>query len=409
MHSSRPACALIFVAALHCGCVAHGSPSPSRGPVDSSGSEPVFGESDTKLKVGGALRLNAFSKSWDDANRDKLGDLESDTFRINVDGSYSEILVSAEYRLYSGYSMLHHGYVGYAFDDESEVHIGVHRKPFGLLPYASHNWFFDLTYYLGMEDDYDAGIKYVRQVGNLDVQLAFYKNDEGSFTGDSVDSARYSYDVVKTDAIELSGSGVTTAQTNEETNQLNGRLAYTFDHGDKWSTEVGGSVEYGGLYNSTTARMGDHWATAMHLNGNYSQFNVMLEWVQYEFDPKNPAGSDDGFVIMGAYDAPYKVASRGDVVLANVAYTIPFENSNIDSVKIYANYSRLMKDIDGFPDSQQFVVGSLVAAGPLWTYFDFAFGKNHPWLGPEYGAALAEGAPAADWELRFNINVGYYF
>ena len=51
----------------------------------------------------------------------------------------------------------------------------------------------------------------------------------------------------------------------------------------------------------------------------------------------------------------------------------------------------------------------LVTAGRLLTYFDFAFGKNHPWLGPDYGSALAAGDPNADWELRFNINIGYYY
>jgi hypothetical protein len=51
----------------------------------------------------------------------------------------------------------------------------------------------------------------------------------------------------------------------------------------------------------------------------------------------------------------------------------------------------------------------LFTAGRLLTYVDFAFGKNQPWIGPNYGAALAEGDPAADWELRFNINIGYYF
>jgi hypothetical protein len=51
----------------------------------------------------------------------------------------------------------------------------------------------------------------------------------------------------------------------------------------------------------------------------------------------------------------------------------------------------------------------LIASGKLFTYVDAAFGKNQPWIGPDYGRALAEGDPDAGWELRFNINIGYYF
>ena len=69
---------------------------------------------------------------------------------------FKEIDVKLEYRFYSGYNMLRHGYFGHTFDGGTEIQFGVSRKPFGLLPYASHNWFFDITYYLGMEDDSDA-------------------------------------------------------------------------------------------------------------------------------------------------------------------------------------------------------------------------------------------------------------
>ena len=98
------------------------------------------------LRLGGALRFNGFHKSWagEDANRDKFGDFDFDTFRMNVDGSYQGLDVSAEYRLYSGYNMLHHGYVAHTFANQTEIQVGVSRNPFGLLPYASHNWFFDI-------------------------------------------------------------------------------------------------------------------------------------------------------------------------------------------------------------------------------------------------------------------------
>ena len=378
-----------------------------------SQSTPAQGQqSPGQFHLGGALRFNYFVKSWDQANRDKYGEFAFDTFRVNADGSYEAIDVSLEYRFYAGYNMLHHGFFGYTFSQESgretQLQVGVMKKPFGLLPYASHNWFFDVTYYLGMEDDYDLGVKILLPRNKLDLQLAFFKTDEGHYTGDSIDSARYSYDVVRTDETELGGLGIDGPRTNEEVNQFNGRLAYTFGE-DSRSAEIGLSGEYGGLYNRTTRKTGNHWATAIHFNGNYNRFNVMLETIRYGFRPENPTGQDDRFIVMGAYDAPYKVAARGAVYVANVAYTLPISVKWLDSIMFYSNYSYLGKNEPGFADSKQYVPGMLFTTGGLLTYVDFAMGKNHPWIGPNYGFALAEGDPAAPWELRFNINIGYYF
>ncbi len=363
------------------------------------------------LHVGGALRFNYFIKSWagEEANRKKGGDFDFDTFRLNADGSHKDISISLEYRLYSGYNMLHHGYVGFSLGDESELQVGVSRKPLGLLPYASHNWFFDTTYYLGMEDDYDAGLKAVLPWENWDIQLAFYKNDEGHYSGNSLDSARYSYDVVHTDQHELGYAGVQEPRRNSETNQFNLRLARTLEHGQSGRTEVGISGEYGGLYNDSTAEMGNHWAAALHLNSFHGRFNLMLEALTYDFRPENPVGQDRSFIVMGAYDAPYKVAARGNIYLANLAYTLPVDGSIIQSLTFYDNYTYLAKSLDEYADSRQNVLGVLVTAGQTFTYIDFAMGKNHPWLGADYGRALAEGDHEADWEYRFNINLGYYF
>jgi len=382
-----------------------GETDDREGDPEKSNEEPA----PAKLHVGGALRLNAFYKSWDQENKDLGGDFAFDTFRINVDGSFQGIGVSAEYRFYQGYNMLHHGYFDYVFKDSTALVVGVSRVPFGLLPYASHNWFFNITYYLGLEDDYDAGVKVVLPGENLNLAFAFYKTDEGSYTGDSIDSARYSYDVVHTDENELGYAGVLGPRTNSEVNQLNARAAYTLRHGGRSSTELGVSAMYGGLYNSTTTDTGRHWAGALHLNGNYGRFNVMLEALSYGFEPENPAGQDDRFIVKGAYDAPYKVASEGSIYMANIAYTLPIKNKTFDSITFYNDFSYLKKSEDSFTDSAQNVLGALVAAGRLVTYIDAAFGKNHPWIGPDYGRALAEGDSGAGWELRFNINIGYYF
>jgi hypothetical protein len=381
--------------------------APVGGEVESS-DQLAVGEQD-HMRVGGALRFNAFSKSWDAVNHDKHGDFIFEVFRISADGSSSNIDLSLDYRFYSGYNMLRYGYFGHTFDSEIEFQIGVSRKPFGLLPYTSHSWFFNIAYYIGMEDDADAGVKVLFPGDQWDLQLAFYKSSEGSYNGGSIASARYSYDIVSTNEDELGYAGLVGSRTNEEVNQLNARLAYKLTHSTLSETEIGLSGEYGGLYNGTTREMGDHWAAAAHLNGTYGRIGLMLEAVGFDFNPKNPSGQDNRFVVRGAFDAPYKVAAKGSMFLASVSYMIPIEGPTIDHVMLYNDFSYLAKDESAFENSQQNVLGALIAAGGLYTYIDFAFGKNHPWIGPNYGSSLAEGDLDANWELRFNINMGYYF
>ncbi|MFW5758460.1 MAG: hypothetical protein ACOCYO_07250, partial [Bacteroidota bacterium] len=71
-------------------------------------------------------------------------------------------------------------------------------------------------------------------------------------------------------------------------------------------------------------------------------------------------------------------------------------------------------------------------AGAIYTYVDFAMGKNHPWLTDAFGTGMGTGhlyssseddgffiddtkvgrpvpVDEMDWNLRFNINIGYYF
>ncbi len=361
------------------------------------------------IHVGGAVRFNYFVKSWDEDTRKRLGDIAFDTFRLDLDGQLARVLLSAQYRIYAGYSMLHHGWLGYRFSDATQLQAGVTQVPFGIQPYASHNFFFSIPYYMGFEDDFDLGLKLVHQGGPWNFQVAFFKNSEGHYTGQSTASARYSYDVVPVSAANPTEAYLGVDSANHENNQLNGRVSWTADHGDFGSTEVGLSAQAGQLYNAATKENGWMWAGAAHLNGNYGPFNLKLEAIRYAYDLANPEGEDDRFVMVGAYDAPYKMASRGTLLVAGLSYDVPVQWGPISKLTFYDDFSVLLKSEPGYEDSQQNVLGTMITAGPVYTYVDLAMGKNQPWLGPDYGSALGEGNPSAQWETRFNVNVGYYF
>jgi hypothetical protein len=392
-----------------------GEPAPSRARTVSSGEAEDVGarkaaeqvEPELDVNVGGAIRFNVFFKSWDAPDTVLAGgdDAAFDTFRLNVESTYGNLRLSGEYRFYAGFHMLHHAYLGYLPLDTVNVQLGVLRVPFGILPYASHNFFFGMNYYVGLEDDYDLGIRFDFDADPVFIQIAFFRNDEGSYSGGTVDSARYSYDLVRTDPSEL---GVQSERRTEEKNQVNVRAVYKTSH-DLGTTEIGLSGQMGGLENADTQRFGIHWAAAIHAVGQYGPLNVQLQAVRYGYDARGPSGQNERFVPMGAYDAPYRVASEAYVLTANVAYRLDVRWWAFETITLYNDYSRIIKIQDGFRDSHQNTLGTLVQTGPLYVYIDAVLGKHHPWIGPSYGSALAEGAVNDDWEFRLNTNIGYYF
>ena len=363
------------------------------------------------FKVGGAFRINYIYKDWDDAY-DWPGEFAFDTARVNVDldEEASPIIGSFEYRYYQDkfanghdYSMIHHAWLGRKLDDRQQVQAGVTKVPFGILPYASHNWFFQLPYYVGFEDDYDLGAKYIGDFAPWNFQAAYFPRDEGNYFGDSGDSARYSYDLVRDGP-----------NGNAERNQFNARLAYTMEPKEGFSTEVGVSVMVGGIENDNPqGGSGTRHAVAAHLVGNYDRWNLMLQAIHYEYnvnnDPSRDASPDGSFVVFGAYDASYYVASKATIYTAGLAYTLPVDWHRVTSLTFYNDFSLMAKQESGFQDSLQNVVGCAIDAAPFYIYVDLAMGKYQPWLGGDWTNALASGGDEGDWHARFNINIGLYF
>lgn len=349
------------------------------------------------VKIGGALRFNYRyddANDYSTANRDKGGDMSFDIFRFDVNAELNDLILSAQYRWYSYMDVIHHAWIGYNITDAWQGQLGITQVPFGILPYASHNWWFGLPYYVGLEDDYDMGLKSIHDFGDVNLQWAFFKNGEWGNAG-KLD--RYSFDVVQVGD-----------QANEETNQGNLRLAYLFDHGDWGNTELGVSGEYGQLYNTLTGADGEHWAGALHLNGRYGRWNLMLEAIRYAYSPENPAGVNDKTIRMGAFGASFPVAAEADVYVAGLSYDLPINWGPISTLTFYNDYSLIDKKEDSFEDSQLNTLGCLISAGPVYTYIDLIMGKNAIWVGG-VNDPMAQGDPNADWETMLNINFGYYF
>ena len=370
----------------------------------------------------GAGENGNFEDQADNVRQD--GGFTFDTFRIGGNGSYGDVIFDLEWAFYPesfGGNYIHHGWAGYEFSDTRKIQVGVHQVPFGIQPFASSSWFFNFGYYVGLEDDYDAGIKAVYQPGNWDLQGGYYMNAEQTdFFGGS-NAGRYSYDVIPRGG----GPGLAAPRNISEQNQLNAKVAYAFDHGDLGFTKVGVSGQRGQLLNEVTGETDWHAAYAVHVQGRYEGFGAKLEFMQQDQNP--PLSTDqrstfgqnfpgaafaaDDFVVMGAYGSPNRVASEISVVSSSLSYRIPVDLGAVSQFKPYYDFSLVSKDVDAFNDNVSHILGFTTAAGPLFVYTDLIFSKGHPFNQPfdeTFQSALAE-QNDNEWRTALNINIGLYF
>jgi hypothetical protein len=358
----------------------------------------AFSQKEDYVKFGGALRFNVFNKSWVDNASQPEATL--DTWRLNVDARTAGVDLSFEYRFYptSGNShFLHHGYLGYGFTDDLYMKLGVSQVPFGITKYASHSWWFQIPYYVGLEDDYDMGIKFdYTGIDNLKFSVAYFRQPEfngGASAGLDANASRYSYDITPSDNASI-----------RELNQFNVRAAYNITD----NVEVGVSGQFGGIYNDVLEESEMSTAYAGHVVANLGNFNFKGEYVYYNYAAKDNDGNTLDKLQMGAYAYNYNVAAEASMIVAGLAYSIPVEWGPISNLQPYVDYSVINKAAAGFEPTQHLVPGMLITAGSIYTYVDYAMGTNNAWLG-SWTNGLAEGTADADWESRFNINIGYYF
>jgi len=418
---------------------------------------PMQEEPSLDVNISGSLRFNALFRSYDAPFEGPANEVLSDggftfdTFRIGANGSYGGLIFDSELAVYPesfGGVFLQKGWVGYEFSDSRQVQIGVSQVPFGIQPYASSSWFFNSTYYVGLEDDYDAGIKAMYQADGWDIQGAYYMNAEQTdfFAGSNF--GRYSYDVVPVssfpefgeagdanDVTGVSGYQVVPGSYGESVNpnstrspiaeahQFNIKVARSFDHGDLGFTKIGVSGQRGQLRNLNTGDTDWHAAYAAHFQGRYGGFGAKLEVAQQELNPpltdserqafNNNSGVNyaaDDFVVMGAYNFPQRVAAEHTVYSSSLSYRIPVNAGPISQIKPYYDFSAVTKQVDGWNDNVTHNIGFLTTAGPLYAYTDLNISKGHPFNHPgaQFASVMAENNDN-EWRTAFNINIGIYF
>lgn len=345
------------------------------------------------LKLGGGLRFNYRYNDWSPDNRNQGGSLQYDMFRLNVDGAYKKLQFHAEYRFYSesnGGGMLKSGWIGYNFNDKNQLRFGQTTVPFGILPYQSNSYFFNINYYIGLEDDDDFGLSYQYGDKHWQFNVAFFKNaDLLNGENSTVSGRRYSYDL---------------AGRSKEINTISGRIGYK--NGLDFKYEVGVSGFIGDSYNIDSKNNDKRFASAVHVVLDWRNWSLKTQVTYFDYGCEE--SKENGYVSMVAFDAPYQVVDKGQTYSVCLSYTIPIINKLIENVKFYNDYSYMHKSKEGFKDSYMNVAGCSVSAGRVCIYADVAAAKNQPWISPDWEGSFAVGSDNK-WHTRLNLNVGYYF
>ena len=388
----------------------------------SASEAPAMQPKRSPVKIGGALGFNYAYGDYDSGNRrnEDLGDVDLDIFRVNADLDLNNFIGRVEYRWYDTYSMMHTAWLGYQSDHYGTIKAGIVRVPFGPGPWGvSTSWFFDQHFYIGLSDDMDLGIRWTKSYGDLEVDLAYYLQDEGEWDGASRDSSRYSYDPVTWDEqVDADGNIMYGAGENgfEEDGQINLRMIYS----TKSFGDLGASFQYGWLKGKNVDDHGaDHYAVSAHANNSFGDFTLLSQITYYEYDitDDTPWGTGD-LIPMGAYDFAWLVASEGWIPAVSLRYHgidtsgLPW----INSVMPYIEWSTIIKEESDYNDSNLWSLGALLDWGGVYVYAELGISDGNNFVGGEgddynrFDGIGDVGANGNDrWNRRFNINARYYF
>ena len=334
------------------------------------------------LELGGAVRL---SYGWLDYADSPGADLE--LVRGEARGRLGPASFSLQYRWYDGFDAVHHAWAGWDLDPDSQLRVGVQQVPFGLLPYASHSFWFGSGYYLGIEDDYDLGVAWEHEAGAHRWHAAWFSGDEYG-TGNRY--GRYSFDVATTDVLPY---------------RERGRLAMRYEQVGEWNggeLAFGASAFSGRIENRMDGQRYGHDAAALHVQWQRGPATVQLQWARYRY--RNP----ESRVAMSAFMSPFEIAAQADVPTFNLVGHLPHPGW-FDAITCYNNLSLTIPrgSAPGLRESWQNVTGCSFAKDKMFTYVDWIAGKNMWFAG---GSGIGIDEPGSNrWRSRLNVNIGFFF
>ncbi|MBL4913317.1 hypothetical protein JMA39_09210 [Shewanella schlegeliana] len=348
------------------------------------------------VDLGGAVKVKYFVDDANEASKSNGGTFAFDALELDIDSQITENWTASAKYIFKNSSSNHfikYAYAAYNGVEDWQFQGGVISKPFGNKSFISHNWWESINYYMGFEDEYDLGAKAIYSSGNWTSEVAFFKNSEYS----SSDTRGYGAD-------GFTGSVGDNTYNNEETNTFNIRQSYVLDF-DELTVQLGASLEYGQLYDAVHDDHGTSTAYAVHLDAQYSGYQLQLQMVDYDYDQYQ--ANKDGLYAMKMGGGAYEVAAKGQIFAANVAKSIGYDWG---TVTLYNDYSHLTPNTDvnaNLNDSVINTTGMSIAVSDFFIFVDHIYGKNAVWIGGQQGLGIEN--QDDDFHSLFNISLNYYF
>lgn len=362
-----------------------------------------------KLDLGGGIR----ARYDDDASRGihKFG---IDTLMLSATYNSDSWIGAARYRFYGKdypYQYTDHfgdihfteyAWIGYRFDASQQVQVGLNQVPFGLQPMYSDTFMETVASGMGLEDLYEVGAKYMKDMGDWNLQAGYYAHPAWPGHGNSRGTT---YSVVATQADPTIAGG----SNNAERDMFVGRLARNVQFGG-WKGELGASLLTSTLYNRDTHRDGRRNEFALHYSGTKGPWGAKLQYTRHLMSPKNPDGHNQ-MITVGAYDGTYNMATRGNLYQANGHYDIAgsYLGGWVKDMQLYTSYDIYAKSNPQFRNTQRWIAGTAFSLKMLSIYVEWREGRNDPSIGgSDYAQSLAAGGTNR-WKGQLFVSLGYYF
>lgn len=352
-----------------------------------------------ELSVSGFLRAKYQDKDWS-SNDHKL---TFDAARINLDYASPHIFGHVEYRCYQfsklcDFAPLVDSYVGYKFNENNQVQVGLQTVPFGPARFWESNNYGGVVTQIGLEDVHNLGASYkFKATPSTTLDLAYFNRDGGSYHGSSKDSSRYTSNYVQPED---------SSQTYlQEKNMWVGRISQDLPlHDQHWKSSVGASYWASDIENKTNGLEGSRKAWSVFTSISYDQLALSLVGGQNKVNNKDPMNPNTS--VMGSFDDNYLVANKGNFYTADLSYK--FEHvGKLDAITLYGMYSKYQKSVSEFKDSERNILGMSIDYKKLTFITEYIMGKNDFLIGGT-GQSYAAGDATGRNNL-LNLQMIYHF
>lgn len=353
-----------------------------------------------ELTFSGFLRAKYQDKSWPTENEHKLA---FDVAKLNVDYQKDQLYAHVEYRCYQfdklcDFSSLVDAYIGYQWSVDHHLQVGMQSLPFGPARFWESNYYGGINTQYGLEDVHNLGIQYqIKATEHTQLDLAYFPRDAGSFHGDSQYAARYSANLIKTDASELSSL--------KEKNMWLARLQYDLPlQSTGLHTRVGTSYWYSNIDNLHNHQTGTRHAWNIFTDLRYQNLNLIMVFGQNHIRNQDPINDQS---IAGSFDDVYWIANKGNFYSVDLRYQLP-EWFKSTSISPYMMASGFMKDPSGYKNSTRNLIGVSIAYKKLTWLAEYIMGKNDVLIGGDQ-YSYAQGSVHQKTNKLLNLQVLYSF